>query len=134
MAADLRQLAHALPTTPQVVNAWARTAEVGDTSAVYLRMQNPSAQVDRLLSVASPIANAEVHQSMTATCCACAPRMRSSYRPGAEVRLEPGGLHIMLTDLQQPPVAGGEISLNFTFERAGTIEVQVPVRASDPTP
>jgi protein SCO1 len=135
VADDLHRLAHALPPTPRLVDAWARPAEAGAASAVYLRIQNPSAQVDRLIGVSSATAAAEIHQSMMdGGMMRMRPAGALDVPAGGELRFEPGGLHVMLTDLQQPLLTGNEIALSFDFERAGTVQMRVPVRASDTTP
>ncbi len=46
---------------------------------------------------------------------------------GGSVRLEPGGLHLMLVDLQQPLRAGAQLPLTFVFEKAGRIAIQAPI-------
>lgn len=47
---------------------------------------------------------------------------------GAEVRLEPGGYHVMLLDLPAPLTEGQTFDLTLTFEQAGEIVVPVEVR------
>jgi copper(I)-binding protein len=54
---------------------------------------------------------------------------------GVGVRLEPGGLHLMLIDLAGPLVAGESLELRLDFAAAGRIDLVVPVldaRASGP--
>ena len=47
--------------------------------------------------------------------------------PGAPTVLEPGGLHIMLRGLGRRLVEGETFPLSLTFERAGTVEIEVPI-------
>jgi copper(I)-binding protein len=47
--------------------------------------------------------------------------------PGAPIVLQPGGLHVMLIGLKAPLKEGERFPLTLTFERAGTIEVEVVV-------
>ena len=47
--------------------------------------------------------------------------------PGAATGLEPGGIHVMLMGLTGPLVEGESFSLTLTFERAGPVEVTVPI-------
>jgi copper(I)-binding protein len=42
---------------------------------------------------------------------------------GGSVSLKPGGYHVMLIDLKKPIVAGDEIDLTLTFEKAGEQKV-----------
>ena len=50
--------------------------------------------------------------------------------PGIALELEPGGLHVMLMGLQAPLVEGESFALTLTFERAGAVEVTVPIRSA----
>jgi periplasmic copper chaperone A len=47
--------------------------------------------------------------------------------PGEEVRLDPGGMHIMLMQLRQPLKEGESIPITFTFGEAGEITVNAPI-------
>jgi hypothetical protein len=47
--------------------------------------------------------------------------------PGEEVRLEPGGMHIMLMQLRQPLEEGERIPITFIFGEAGEITVSAPI-------
>ena len=50
------------------------------------------------------------------------------------VKLEPGGLHIMLLDLKNPLKLGDKVPLRLTLQRAGhsktVVEVQAEVRSA----
>ena len=48
--------------------------------------------------------------------------------PGEPTVLEPGGMHIMLIGLRDKRVEGDPLPLSLTFESAGAIELQVPIR------
>ncbi len=50
-------------------------------------------------------------------------------RPGVPLVLAPGGLHIMITGLEERPRAGGGIHVTLVFERAGAVDVVFPVMA-----
>lgn len=45
-----------------------------------------------------------------------------------EAKLQPGGLHIMLIDLKQPPKAGDTVAVTLTFEDGSTKQVAAQVR------
>lgn len=49
--------------------------------------------------------------------------------PGEPAILQPGGLHVMLMALKTPLIEGEKFPLNLTFERTGSIQVQVMVEA-----
>ena len=60
-----------------------------------------------------------------------------SYVPAqSTTELKPGGYHIMLMGLKEPLVEYGTFHLTLTFEKAGSIEVEVQVEeagATEPT-
>lgn len=117
----------------EIVDARAReTAEGTMTGAVYMEIRNPGA-ADRLLSVETPAAGmAHLHGSFVENGIA---RMRPvaalDIPAGGTAVLEPGGLHIMLMDLDGRLVAGTRLPLTLRFERAGTLEVEADIRAVD---
>lgn len=47
---------------------------------------------------------------------------------GGTVRLEPGGMHVMLMGLNAPLEPGGTVDLTLLFENAGPVAVTLPVR------
>lgn len=49
---------------------------------------------------------------------------------GGSAVLEPGGLHLMLIDLNGPLVEGETINVMLMFEHAGEVAVEVPVMAA----
>lgn len=51
---------------------------------------------------------------------------------GKTVELKPGGYHIMMLDLAKPLEVGTSIKITLTFEKAGEVTVDVPVRDSAP--
>jgi len=50
--------------------------------------------------------------------------------PGQEVRLAPGGLHLMLIGPQGAFVQGSMIPLTLVFERAGRVQVELAVQGA----
>lgn len=45
-----------------------------------------------------------------------------------EAKLQPGGLHVMLIDLKQPPKAGDTVAVTLTFEDGSAKQVNAMVR------
>lgn len=114
-----------------VEDPWAR-ATVGQTMAgvAYLTVANHGAAADRLVDVATPVAErAELHTNLTED---GVMKMRSvaavEVAPGAPVVFAPGGLHIMLHGLKQPLKEGDRFPLALTFEKAGSVTVEVAVQ------
>jgi copper(I)-binding protein len=112
--------------------AWARpTMGQTGTSAVYMTLEASGGQGDRLVAVASPdAARAELHTSIVEGGVAkMRPLAAIEITAGQPTVLEPGGPHVMLTGVGKKFVEGDTLPLSLTFEHAGTIELQVPVRA-----
>ncbi len=49
---------------------------------------------------------------------------------GAKVKLEPGGTHLMLTELREPLEPGAVIELGLSFEKSGERSATARVRAA----
>jgi copper(I)-binding protein len=119
------------PPGIEVGDAWARASMAGQPSAaVYLTIRN-SGGPDRLEGVSTPIGSAAVHESSTS---GGVMRMRPvavvEVPAGSTVSFRPGGTHIMLTGLRAPLAAGSRFPLRLDFQRSGTKDVQVAVRAA----
>lgn len=116
----------------KIEDAWARPAVAAKMNgAIYFRIVNGGNEADTLLSVATPSAKAaEVHESMTDNngVMSMKPRENIKILPGGEVKFKPGGLHIMLVELNQPLVVGDEVQLTLRFEKAGEILLNIKVR------
>ena len=114
------------PPQINVLDAWARPAAVGETSAVYFRLDNNTSLDDILLSAASDAAaNTEIHRAMVEDgVMKMEPINTINVPAGEQIEFAPGGLHIMLIGLNQPLVEGEKISLTLEFSEAGIVEVQ----------
>jgi copper(I)-binding protein len=114
-----------------VVAPWAR-ASAGRTATgvVYVGLSNLGDESEQLISVATPVAaEAAVHETSREHGMMSMRPLKSVELPANEIiRLEPGGLHIMLTHLSSPLVEGETFPMTLTFRRAGTIGIQVEVR------
>lgn len=113
-----------------VEEAWTRAAGQGATGAGYMTLRSPSG--DRLLSASSPLSpRVELHTHLRD---GDVMRMRPvdsiAIPAGAEVRLQPGGLHLMLYDLARPLAPGERVPVTLRFERAGEVQIQLSVQAA----
>lgn len=105
-----------------------RARLTGAAGAVYLRVENGGRADDRLLVVETAAAAvAETHETVEQDGV-----MRMSAHPdgfavpaGGTLELRPGGKHVML--IEPRPDDGGTIPLSLVFERAGRLELRVPV-------
>jgi copper(I)-binding protein len=105
------------------------TPPAAKTGAVYVTVDNAGSSTDRLLRASTPIAGGVVLHQMTLD--GGMMKMRAipslEIRPGARLELAPDGYHLMLLDLKQPLRRGDQFPLMLTFERAGTVRIEVTV-------
>jgi periplasmic copper chaperone A len=114
-----------------VENAWAAPTPGGvDVSAGYLTLVNDTAAEDALLGASSPRAErVEVHEmTMDGGVMQMRAVARLAIAPGQSIELAPNGRHLMFYGVTQPFAAGETIAVRLTFERAGEIDVSLPVR------
>lgn len=113
-----------------VVDAWARETP-NDVSAVYMVIKN-SGGPDRLVSAASSRSpNVQVHETVTEGSSMRMQEVEGGIEVPAngEVALAPGGYHIMLMNLAEPVKAGETVDIELTFEKAGVVKVDAPVKS-----
>lgn len=116
----------------KIEDAWARpSAGEGASGAIYFRIVNAGKETDTLLGAETPSAQAaEVHESMMDDngVMSMKPRENISIPGGEEVEFKPGGLHIMLIDLEKPLAVGDKVPLTLRFEQTGEIVLNVEVK------
>ncbi len=100
------------------------------TSAAYVTIENEGLLDDRLVKVSvDGVPKAALHMHIHED---GQTRMRPvdgvPLRAGKTTALEPGGFHIMLTDLPAPLEAGTILPATLTFERAAPVLVELTVR------
>jgi copper(I)-binding protein len=119
------------PPAPRVLvaNSWARIAEPGATSGVYLEITNNDTVAIILVGVTTnAAAAAEVHETMQHEGMAhMMPRTELPIAAGAVLTMQPGGLHVMLVDLRRALAVGDSIRLQLHFGDSTTVPVTVPV-------
>ena len=109
---------------------WARATPKGaKTGAAYMAVINNGAVADHLVGAATAVADkVQFHQSTEDNGVS---RMHEISRvdlaPGARVVFKPGEMHMMLVGMNQPLVQGQSFSLMLRFEKAGNVEITVPV-------
>jgi hypothetical protein len=115
-----------------VTDAWIRATPQGaPTAAAYLTITNKGATPDRLLGGETPVARTlQVHEMSMNNGVMHMAEIKGGavIAPGASLRLQPGGWHIMLIGLKAPLVAGGKAPVTLHFEKAGTVKLVLPVR------
>lgn len=115
-----------------VTDVWARPGIAGGNSAVYLTISNPG-RADAVLGAQSDAAaQVELHQTKMEQSGAMAMHHQESIAipAGGQVKFEPGGLHVMLTNLRHDLKAGDAFSVTLKFQNAGERTLHVRVRES----
>jgi len=103
--------------------------------AVYFVLRNPAASPDTLVHVnAAEAAGVMFHRNVTDGALVRMEHLEELVVPPRDsLVLEPGGIHLMLTDVR-PVTPGDTIQLSLNFSRAGTRLVSVPVLFPGDTP
>lgn len=122
----LAQGTSALRIEQPYARATAATARAG---GAYMTIVNGGATADRLLRAESAVAaRVELH-----TVIKDGDVMRMRQVPGIDVpangkaMLAPGGFHVMLMELKAPLKAGESAAITLVFEKAGRVDVAVPI-------
>ena len=105
------------------------TPKGAKAGAVYMTISNHGTSADRLLAATTPVAGrAELHETITE---GGVSKMRPvdgiEVAPAGQAILKPGGLHLMLLDLQGPLKQGGSFPLTLVFAKAGSVTVTVTI-------
>ncbi len=114
-----------------IEQSWARaSAGPARNSAAFMTIRN-SGPADRLIAATGDVAGrVELHIHLMEGNVMKMRQVEAVEIPqGGTASLEPGGYHVMLIGLKAPLAEGGSFPLTLTFEKAGTITIEVPVQA-----
>lgn len=120
-----------------IENAWTRAStDIGGSAEVYFTLTNTGGKMIDLIGVRTDLASIEtLHKTVVGSNgtprMSAAPELRVA--PGASVTLEPGGLHVMLIDLEKPLVEGATLSLRLTFYDGDDLTIEVPILGAEAT-
>jgi len=114
-------------------NAWARPTRGDAPGAVYVAINNKGSADDRLVGVFTDrAAMAMVHQTELVDGVA---RMRMANEinvpAGEQIKMVPGGTHLMLEGLRAPLQVGDKFDLVLRFRKSGDKKVNVSVVEAD---
>lgn len=113
-----------------VENAWALAAEQGGVGVAYFSVRNTTPEPLRLINARTDLAsivtlhktdidsNGSVRMSAVPT---------ATIKPGATLALEPGGVHVMMIDLEKPLLEGQSFPLLLKFYDMDELTIQVPI-------
>ena len=113
-----------------VTDTWARATPGGaKTGAIYLTPVNRGAESDRLVGVATPVADqAQLHaESVENGIMRMRPLASLEVKPGATTVLKPRASHVMLVGLKHALKQGESFPLTLDFTKGGEQEVAVKV-------
>ena len=118
-------------TAITVSDAYARaTPPNAPTSAIFLKMTNASEHEMSLTSASTPAAGrVELHTMlMDGDVMQMRQVKQIEVAAGKTVELKPGGLHLMLFDLQTKFAEGEEVELTLVFSDGSQQQLTVPVK------
>jgi periplasmic copper chaperone A len=114
-----------------VSNAFARASAFSGAKSgvIYFTIMNHGAAADQLVAMETPAAaHAGLHETVQENGVShMQPVPAIDLSPGASVELAPNGKHVMLTGLKAPLKKGESIKLTLIFQKAGKIDIDVPV-------
>lgn len=120
--------------TLKIEHPWSRPTAAGVSVGVGYMVIVNTGQADALVDASTPVAErVELHQTRMDGGMMKMRRVGKVDLPvGATVRLEPGGLHMMLIGLKQPLAEGAKLPLVLRFEKAGEVKVELKVETDGP--
>jgi len=118
----------------EVHHPWARaSAGPARAGAAFMGIHNNGAAADRLVAVSAGVSKtAELHTHIKDGDVMMMRRVDGGIPVPAEgvVHLEPGGYHVMFMGLTAPLKGGDTFPLTLTFEKGGTMTVEVEVKGA----
>jgi periplasmic copper chaperone A len=128
LAAQTPPVANAQPLVVQ--DAWVRATPGADIAAAYMTLRNTGPAAMTVTGIQSPIAgHAMIHETKVE---GGQSKMRAHEQlllaPGATVKLQPGGLHVMLHDVKQPLTVGEKVTFVIQLSGGGTVQATATVR------
>lgn len=115
----------------EIKNAWARPGSEMGVTAIYMTILNGSLEADSIVSVSSPVAGmVEIHESYEREegMMGMRPAENLTVPPRDALHLEPGGLHIMLMQLNRELKTGEEVEFTLEFANADEMTQIAPVQ------
>lgn len=130
VSGDSPATAAAAPSEIVMIEPWARPADAGKNTAVYLQMENALAEGDSLIGVRSEAAErTELHESvMDGATMRMRPVVGLALPAGGTLELRPMGAHVMLLRLRDPLVPGDSVQVTFDFASGRSLAVRAGVR------
>jgi copper(I)-binding protein len=98
--------------------------------AVYVNIVNPGTTPDAVVAATSDAARlVELHETRNeGGVMRMRPLAKFEVPPGTTLEMKPGGRHVMLLGLTRDLKPGDVVRVTLTFERAGPMTIEAPVR------
>ena len=114
----------------EIHETWMRPVAQGENGAIYLVIHNHASRADAITGATTDISEAvEMHESKMSGDVMQMQQLNSvPLEAFAEVKFEPGGLHIMLVNMKEDLQIGDQIEITLHFTHFEDITVSVPVR------
>ncbi len=109
---------------------YARATAPGQKAAGgFMKIENKGA-ADQLIAASSPVAGEmQLHtMAMDGNVMKMREVKAIDVPANGSVELKPGGLHLMFMDIKTPLRAGEAVPVKLKFQKAGEVEIKVPVR------
>jgi copper(I)-binding protein len=98
--------------------------------AVYMQISNHGKEADTLISAASEASDTgELHETVNeGGVMKMRPLSKIAVPADGKLEMKPGGHHVMLLGLRRDLKAGDKVTVTLTFEKAGPLSIEAPVR------
>lgn len=130
-ADDPAKHGHAKVGNLKIMTPWARaSAGMARAGAAFMTIQNAGATADRLVAAETSVAKRpELHTHIREGDVMRMRQVKAIDVPASgKAELKPGGLHVMLIGLNEPLKEGQTFQLTLTFENAGKVTFDVPIK------
>jgi copper(I)-binding protein len=115
----------------KVMEPWSRPSPMtAGNGAVYMMLMNEGGTGDALISADTDVAEVvELHETkMEGDVMKMSPVAKVEIPAGSSTALKPGGLHVMLINLQEQLVPGEKIKLTLNFEKSDPLTIEAEIR------
>jgi len=117
---------------------WAFDSLDKKVAAAFMKLSVREGHSDRLIGAVSPQAmRVEIHDILNQDGVMMMQEAEAQvlgFSTASPLELKPHGLHVMLMGLHQPLKPGSTLQLTLEFEKSGTIDIDVAVRALSDSP
>lgn len=117
-------------STPPEGLVYAKKAEAGGNTAAYFSYINELSRADTLAGLSTPVsASASVHETFEEDGLkGMRPVRNLIIQPGDTLKLQPGGLHVMIMNVSEPLSSADSLTLTLKWKQAGDVMLKIPVQ------